>query len=447
MELSGDESAEEVYSVRRVKDMQRHDKGHWVYLVRWKGYAPEDNTWEPESCFDDATLWQPFNKKLKALRQAFDGLDEDGALRALKDAGWDSVAATETLQRQEDAAKEEPPKKKKKKKKKLLARKHSEADEPELEPEPKKAQLAAVAAAAPAASAPAPAAKAAASADPPRATAKPAAAAAVAESATDNEPGHAEWLGMLQPALPQPQPTPQVESVYQMETKKSGGKEVLAYKVHWCGTGPEDDSWVVATRVQKAPGGKQAIAAFRTVGTLPVGTLDQPQAAETDAPQQKEQADVAANEPRKHKHKRDSNEEADEAAAQAAEARKKPRREPVSAAAAAAAVVVVEDDDALLVQLKKRPVPAAAAASAAAPTAGERTSGEVTIRTGLSLDNASNDQLGLLHQFEQWQLTGQAKPPTAKTCGKYFNKFKKFVQEIFGDFGQLYIIMKILMRK
>ena len=34
------------YEVEEILDSKR-EKGGWEYLIKWKGYGPEHNTWEP----------------------------------------------------------------------------------------------------------------------------------------------------------------------------------------------------------------------------------------------------------------------------------------------------------------------------------------------------------------------------------------------------------------
>ncbi|XP_058934008.1 chromodomain Y-like protein isoform X1 [Kogia breviceps] len=41
-------ASEELYEVERIVDKRRNKKGKTEYLVRWKGYDSEDDTWEPE---------------------------------------------------------------------------------------------------------------------------------------------------------------------------------------------------------------------------------------------------------------------------------------------------------------------------------------------------------------------------------------------------------------
>ena len=44
---------EEVYEVEKILD--KHKVGdQWLYLVSWKGFGPEHNSWEPERNLADA---------------------------------------------------------------------------------------------------------------------------------------------------------------------------------------------------------------------------------------------------------------------------------------------------------------------------------------------------------------------------------------------------------
>ncbi|XP_055964463.1 chromodomain Y-like protein [Sorex fumeus] len=41
-------ASEELYEVEKIVDKRKNKKGRTEYLVRWKGYCSEDDTWEPE---------------------------------------------------------------------------------------------------------------------------------------------------------------------------------------------------------------------------------------------------------------------------------------------------------------------------------------------------------------------------------------------------------------
>ncbi|KAF8753280.1 hypothetical protein RHS01_06880 [Rhizoctonia solani] len=40
---------EEEYKVEQIIDSKRQ-QGKWFYLIKWRGYGPEDNSWNPKSC-------------------------------------------------------------------------------------------------------------------------------------------------------------------------------------------------------------------------------------------------------------------------------------------------------------------------------------------------------------------------------------------------------------
>uniref|UniRef100_A0A8C9Y1J3 Chromo domain-containing protein n=1 Tax=Sander lucioperca TaxID=283035 RepID=A0A8C9Y1J3_SANLU len=56
-------------SVERVVDKRRNRKGKVEYLVRWRGYGAEGDTWEPESHLSTCTVYvHDFNRQ-QAERQ------------------------------------------------------------------------------------------------------------------------------------------------------------------------------------------------------------------------------------------------------------------------------------------------------------------------------------------------------------------------------------------
>ncbi|XP_041459040.1 chromobox protein homolog 1-like [Lytechinus variegatus] len=58
------EEEEEVYQVEKVVDKRTH-KGKVEYLLKWKGYGDNENTWEPEDNLECPDLIEAYEKKIK----------------------------------------------------------------------------------------------------------------------------------------------------------------------------------------------------------------------------------------------------------------------------------------------------------------------------------------------------------------------------------------------
>ncbi|QRW22888.1 Retrotransposable element Tf2 protein [Rhizoctonia solani] len=54
---------EEEYKVEQIIDSKRQ-RGKWLYLIKWKGYGPEDNSWEPEELLEHS------QEEIKRFNQA-----------------------------------------------------------------------------------------------------------------------------------------------------------------------------------------------------------------------------------------------------------------------------------------------------------------------------------------------------------------------------------------
>ena len=70
---------EEEYKVEAIIDHKR-DRNKWWYLIKWKGYGPESNTWEPkENIMNADRILKAYSKKI--LKKAHD------SAKALKGGG------------------------------------------------------------------------------------------------------------------------------------------------------------------------------------------------------------------------------------------------------------------------------------------------------------------------------------------------------------------------
>ena len=54
---------EEDFQVERILDKRVGKSGKVEYLLKWRGYYDEDNTWEPQDNLDCTALIQEYERK------------------------------------------------------------------------------------------------------------------------------------------------------------------------------------------------------------------------------------------------------------------------------------------------------------------------------------------------------------------------------------------------
>ena len=101
---------QDIYEVEKVLAMRRTENGKREFLIKWKGWGPTWNNWEPEEHILDRRMLRKFNKKRPAAESASsimdgtDGITVQSKRRCAKQATMKARTAAREENEQHDEA-------------------------------------------------------------------------------------------------------------------------------------------------------------------------------------------------------------------------------------------------------------------------------------------------------------------------------------------------------